>query len=53
MTDEKERHCLRAGASDDGDFAAGMFRIGEEAGWPYYVNGVEEDSLFDGIMYAG
>ncbi len=22
-------------------------------GWPYHVNGVEEDSLFEGIMYAG
>lgn len=22
-------------------------------GWPHHVNGVEEDSLFEGIMYAG
>ena len=32
VTDEKERHCLRAGAYDDGDFTVGMFRISEESG---------------------
>ena len=32
VTDEKERHCLRAGAYDDGDLTVGMFRIEEESG---------------------
>lgn len=27
--------------------------IDHSDGWPYHVNGVEEDSLFEGIMYAG
>ena len=27
--------------------------IDHDAGWPYHANGVEEDSLFEGIMYAG
>ena len=30
VTDEKKRHCLRAGAYDDGDFTVGMFRRREE-----------------------
>ncbi len=27
--------------------------IDHSDGWPFHVNGVEEDSLFEGIMYAG
>lgn len=42
-------------STDHIDLTKPIYRvhIDHSDGWPYHVNGVEEDSLFEGIMYAG
>lgn len=42
-------------STDHIDLTKPIYRvhIDHSDGWPHHVNGVEEDSLFEGIMYAG
>lgn len=42
-------------STDHIDLTKPIYRvhIDHSDGWPFHVNGVEEDSLFEGIMYAG
>lgn len=42
-------------STDHIDLTKPIYRVhvDHSDGWPYHVNGVEEDSLFEGIMYAG
>ncbi len=42
-------------SADHIDLTKPIYRvyIDHSDGWPYHVNGVEEDSLFEGVMYAG
>ena len=42
-------------SADHIDLTKPIYRvyIDHSDGWPFHVNGVEEDSLFEGVMYAG
>ena len=42
-------------STDHIDLTKPIYRVhvDQSAGWPFLANGVEEDSLFEGIMYAG
>ncbi len=42
-------------STDHIDLTKPIYRVHVDLsdGWPHHVNGVEEDSLFEGIMYAG
>ena len=57
INDESEWKCFQIADRSTGyiDLTKPIYRvhIDHSDGWPYHVNGVEEDSLFEGIMYAG